>query len=80
MQQEQQPAVAGVIVSMHGGNVYPESFLFGKSVVGKWMVFNELRLPPEGADARMFASSRLPQLRAGARVDCTGKVWSGDLQ
>ena len=74
----QQPEVAGVIVSNNGGHIYPESFLFGKTLVGNWTLFNELRLPPADADQRMYTTSRLPKLKAGDRVDCTGKVWSGE--
>ena len=66
-----------------GRQLRVEAYLYDKASFGRWTLFNEYRhpKPPEHEDeelmAKLFSPPRLPPLKSGDRVDCSGNVWSG---
>ena len=66
-------------VSNGSGRPLVEAYLYGKSSICGWTLIDEYRHPPPlpPAATSPFTTPRLPPLKTGDRVNCTGKVWSG---
>jgi hypothetical protein len=73
----QKTSVRGVILSALGGPVKPEGFLYGERSLCSWTLFNEHRPAPPSGDSRTYGQPRLPAMKAGALINCSGNVWSG---
>ena len=81
--EEKQCALAGVVDVLVGKQLRVEAYQYGKASFGRWTVFDEYRHPKppavvdEEVAAELFSPPRLPPLKSGDRVDCSGNIWSG---
>jgi hypothetical protein len=70
--------VAGVITRKHGSYMKVEAYLYRKEIISGWETFDEVQpAAPSGPTNAVHPQPRLPSLKAGQRVDCLGRVWSG---
>ena len=72
--------MAGAITRKNGANVSVEAYLYHKATISGWDTFSEVQpavLSGPGPSNPIHPKPRLPLLKAGSRVDCDGRVWSG---
>ena len=74
--------IQGMIQSQHGSH-WLEGFLYGRSYVHvhnvkEWTLFEEIKWPCPSKIHALPEERCLPELRAGDRVNCLGKVLTGE--
>ena len=69
------PSAGIIALDFRSGFMLPEGFFYDRRVDGVWEWFTRYEMAPEG---KQYKPSRLPALRAGQYVLCTGKVLGGN--